>query len=318
MQRPAMSAFNYREVCPACAHPEAKTLYRCSFQEPPVSTFLTDYYGREAFEQIPAGDYQVDECTKCGTLFQRQVGDDDLLGRLYGDWLDFVTDPESEIDTYRFSVTHPRLSRDGHEIMAAAATLGRKTSELVTLDFGMGWAEWARVAAALGCTSYGTELSDNRMAYAASKGVRTVIGAELPGLNAHIVNAEQVFEHLTEPRAIMKACADALAPGGILKIGVPAQADVREHLARGDISMPGIMPTHPLEHVNAFTQAALAGLGAEHGLRTIRPGYGARYAYLWQGGWSMRQPGNALKEAARPFYTFRNKRSMSLWLRKEA
>lgn len=311
-----MSAFVVREGCPACAHSSSQTLYRCSFQEPPVSTFLISYYGADAFAQVPPGDYQVESCDACNTLFQKQVGDEALLAQLYGDWLDFVIDPEAEIPTYRFSVHHPRLSRDGHEIMAAAATLGRTPSELVTLDFGMGWAEWARVAVALGCRSHGTDLSDNRMAYAAAHGVRTIAATELAGLGADLVNAEQVFEHVTEPRSVMRACADALAPGGILKIGVPAQADVRHQLAHGIISMPGIMPVHPLEHVNAFTKTALIALGAEQGLHPVKPGYRARYAYLRQRGWKPAKLANLLKEAARPFYTFRSKRSMTLWLRK--
>ena len=311
-----MTAFVPRRGCPACASEESRTLYRCAFQDEPLLGFLRTYYNSECAAALPPGTYQVEKCDRCATLFQAEVGDEQLLSLIYGEWLDHVRDPEAELPAYAFDVANPRLSRDGHEIMTAAAFLRRPLGSLTTLDFGMGWGGWARVAHQLGCRSFGCELSENRIAYARRHGVTTVSLREAETLNADLINMEQVLEHLTDPRAVVASLARALAPGGVLKIGVPQPTGAEEALANNRIRYPDIMPIQPLEHVNCFNAGALADLGREHGLRPVRPHLAARFAYLAHGGVDPRFPRNTLKEAIRPFYTFRSKRMLTMWLQK--
>ncbi|QNN67024.1 methyltransferase domain-containing protein [Sphingomonas lutea] len=208
-------AFETRSSCPACGSPESRRRFAARFDQPPIAGFISSFYKID-----PArldGTYDARQCTACGTFFQAEVGNDALLEQLYTHWVFEIGDPMRD-PHYAFDVTHPALSRDGHELMTAAAVLGRDLQAMRTLDFGMGWAGWARVAKSLGCDSYGHELSADRVAYAATHGIKPFD----PKLTYHFINTEQVFEHLTDPLGAAHMLAGVLAPGGILKISLPS------------------------------------------------------------------------------------------------
>ncbi|HMJ06178.1 MAG TPA: methyltransferase domain-containing protein [Chthoniobacterales bacterium] len=244
------------------------------------------------------------------------MGDADLLRKLYSDWVFDIGDPLRD-PLYAFDIAHPRLSRDGHEVMAAAASLGLSLPHLRTLDFGMGWAGWARIAHSLGCQSYGYDLSPERMAYAAALGIR----APEPDDRFHFINTEQVFEHLTDPLGAALRLADALLPGGILKLSVPSSRGLDrlfDSLAgREDVSHEEIMPLQPLEHVNSFSRAGLCELAGRVGLRCLQPPIAASYAFLrHHRTLDARKPMKVAKEIIRPFYQRINSRNHHMWFRK--
>jgi hypothetical protein len=294
----------HRPRCPACGH-SARTLHRSRFDQPPISTFLEEHYGRSL--SLPEGEYQADECTTCGTIYQANVGGLGLLSEIYEEWI-----TETPADT--FNVEHPRLSRDGHEIIAAARFLRRALPEMVTLDYGMGWAEWAQISRSLGCRSYGFDLAPSRMASARSLGIET----DLAGVMFDFINAEQVFEHVTDPSGLAADLMGRLKPGGILKISVPSNHGLKAALARlndGEkaITRDEIMPLQPLEHVNCFTST---GLRLLTGLEPVKPSLAARYAFL--PGVSMRHPRMAAKELVRPLVRWRSRTNLYLWFQKNA
>jgi hypothetical protein len=303
--------FVTRECCPACGG-AARTLYRSGFDEPPISTFLASYYGRSF--PLPPGEYRADECLECGTIYQAEIADDALIATMYGEWIGQSYVPEND-PAYRFDVAHPELSRDGHEIIAAAAFVGVQLRQLVTLDYGMGWASWARNAAALGCKSYGFDISPARQEFAARHGIST----ELDGVSFHFINTEQVFEHVTEPATLFADLAGRLLPGGTLKISVPSNRGLLttfDRLIAGQraVTRDEIMPLQPLEHVNCFTLRGLDLMASRHGLKPAAPTYLQRFAFL--PGISARYPKTALKELVRPFYQWRNPANLYIWLRK--
>jgi SAM-dependent methyltransferase len=278
-----------------------------------MSNFLTGYY-RMPIELD--GEYRVERCGDCRTMFQGEVGDNDLLGALYGTWIK-SNRPEQD-PAYCYDVANPRRSRDGHEIMAAAAHLGLPLDQLVTLDFGMGWASWARISAALGCQAYGHDLSEERRAHAERHGVRT----DVDGRQYHFINTEQVMEHVSDPGAVVAQLAGMLRPGGILKISVPSNRGAAATLERLKWGQPTvthgeIMPILPLEHVTCFTAAGLEQLGQRFGLRPVRPAYRHRYAFLAERGTlDFRDLRRMAKELIRPWYQFHNPRNLYVWLRK--
>ena len=309
-------AFVSRTDCPACGSSNLETRYRCRFDTPPVSDYLASCYGADA--ATLDGTYIAARCTACGTWFQGEVGNHAFLERLYADWVldaDPATDP-----TYAFDVTHPAQSRDGHEVMAAAAALRLPLSQLRTLDFGMGWASWARIAASLGAQSFGDDIAPGRMAFAAAHGVRP----HEPGAIYHFINAEQVVEHLADPLASIQALAASLAPGGILKISVPSPyglAATFAALATGNqpIRYDDIMPLQPLEHLNCFALFGLRALAKRTGLKFLRPPIAPAFAFLGhRGALNLRDPGRAAKELARPLYQRLNPRNNLVWLHKPA
>jgi SAM-dependent methyltransferase len=314
-------SFVSRDTCPACASAAVVTAYSCGFAQPPIRGFIENYY---KIDPALLGDasYELVRCRDCTLLYQRWIGDDALLAELYGVWIEKDFDPAGD-PQYRKAVSSPRASRDGHEIMAAAAHLGLRAEEMTTLDYGMGWAMWARIAKDLGCRSFGNDLSPSRMAFAEEHGVATLSDEALAGQRFHFINTEQVFEHVARPLELARRLVDALLPGGILKISVPAGegADkvVEQLVAGGDPSAEALVPIQPLEHVNCFTHRSLDALARATGARIVEPRLTHRYAFVRaRGGLQLGDPKGAVKELVRPFYQFNNRTNLYRWLQKPA
>ncbi len=302
--------FLERKHCPACASDRVEEIFNTSFSAPGMKAFLKNYY---KVDVNLSGNYAIDACAVCDTLYQREVGNEELLTELYDRWI-FPRDPESD-PGYRYDVTNPLKSRDGHELMAASAFLGLPLAAMTTLDFGMGYAGWARVSAAIGCRSHGSDLAANRVEYALRHGVLPDLGERY-----HFINCEQVFEHLTDPREVVSQLAEKLQTNGILKISVPAQHRIRDTLAevaagKADIATPAIVPLHPLEHINAFSRKGIEAIGKSFGLRLVRPSIMHDFAFLSHRG---AVPINSFrrfsKEIVRPLFHWSNPTNTYVWL----
>lgn len=286
-------------------------MYRCAFSDPPISEFINDYYKEDL--SVP-GEYRIECCRACGTMFQAEVGESALLSQLYSDWIK-AHEPEDDAG-FMFDVSHPRLSRDGHEILTAASFLNLALADMATLDYGAGWAGWARVAKSLGSQSHSFDLAPTRQAMAESHGILPDNGSY------HFINTEQVLEHVTDPEAVVGQLADKLRPGGILKVSVPSNRGVADTLRRlndGQVTVTHdeIMPVLPLEHVNCFTREGLLALGKRFGLKEARPAYWHRFAFLRaRGTIDVRHPKRAAKELVRPLWQWRNPANLYVWLRK--
>lgn len=170
------------------------------------------------------------------------------------------------------------------------------------LDFGFGWAEWAKMAMAYGCEVAGAELSKERREYAASIGLQLVDLDDLPVRRFHFINTEQVFEHLVNPYAVLQRLAASLTQNGIIKVSVPDSKRslnaIRRTKQLSSLSAQRIMPIAPLEHINCFEYGSLTTLGARAGLKPMRP----EFRYLYNGSAGYFHPRNALKNLLRPVY----------------
>lgn len=312
--------FRIREACPACASTQARTLYCCRFDRDPIADYLRGYYAIDT-SRLGGGEFRLAECQACGTMYQAEVGDPELLAELYSHWV-ASTDSAEDDPAYAFDVANPVKSRDGHEILAAASFLGTPPNQLRVLDYGMGWASWGRIAAGLGCAAFGTDLSAERMEYAGRHGITPLTDAEIETERFHFINMEQAMEHVAEPGPVTERLAGALRPGGVLKVSVPSNRGVHaliERLNAGQsrISYGEIMPVQPLEHVNCFTLEGLVRLGRRFGLEPVRPRLADRYAFLRRrGSLAASEPKRLVKELVRPWYQFHNPRNLYVWLRK--
>jgi SAM-dependent methyltransferase len=313
-------SFLEREQCPVCRSRKSESFYRSRFDEGPVARYI-----ETALQKSPAilGDanYELVRCRACTLIYQRWVGDEALLTELYGEWIDDLNHPRKD-PQYQAEVLHFTESRDGHEILTAAAFLRLRPEAMLTLDYGMGWAMWARIARQLGCISYGSDLSPSRMDFAAEHDVVPIADEDIPPATFHFINTEQVMEHLPDPRGTAERLARALVPGGILKVSVPSGKRTETLLARlnrnAPIAIPEeLVPVAPLEHVNCFTGRALEVLAQDLGLEIVRPPISKRYAFLaHHRSVSLKRPKKALKELVRPFFTFNNPANLYVWMRK--
>jgi 2-polyprenyl-3-methyl-5-hydroxy-6-metoxy-1,4-benzoquinol methylase len=312
--------FVERSRCPACRSSDAKALHRQPFLEAPVSTFIAEHYGVNP-DVLAGATYELDECQDCTLIYQRWVGDADLLTELYGVWVHDHGLP-SEEPIYQLEIAHPLQSRDAHEIMTAAALLDVPLQQLATLDYGMGWALWARISQKLGCQSFGSDIAQSRMNFAEEHGVNAVRNEELGTPRFHFINTEQVMEHLANPADVAEMLAASLLPGGILKVSVPSGDRISELALKLAATRSGsfaneLMPVHPLEHVNAFTRRSLESLAHRLGLEIVRPSLLQSFAFVRRtGALSAFRPSKALKELVRPIYQWRNPSNLYVWMRK--
>jgi SAM-dependent methyltransferase len=116
--------------------------------------------------------------------------------------------------------------------------------------------------------------------YAGRFGITTLSWEELPEHRFDLVNTEQVFEHLPDPRNAITTLAASLNPGGLLKISVPRGRNSTRRIAKGDWSAPkesshSLNPVAPLEHLNCYSRTAVSQLAGHAGL--------AEYALPWRG-----------------------------------
>jgi 2-polyprenyl-3-methyl-5-hydroxy-6-metoxy-1,4-benzoquinol methylase len=312
-------SFVERRACPACGSADRITLVDTPLDGPVIGPVVGAYYAIDP-GQLAGGRYVVVECTACATLYQAEVGGNDLLTTLYDDWLNATPDSDDQAGL-DWLAAHPRNSRDGHEVMTAAAMLHAPVRGLKTLDFGMGKGLWAGIAKALGCDSHGFDLSETRMREARAKGIGTVAFDRIAGSDFDLINTEQVMEHVTDPQSVIDALSRGLRIGGLLKISVPAQGDVRASLDRmraGEtVAACDIMPILPLEHVNALSARGVEILGRNFGLERVHPTRAHRLRFVRNpANWISAKPANTLKELARPFVPYETASNMTIWLRK--
>jgi 2-polyprenyl-3-methyl-5-hydroxy-6-metoxy-1,4-benzoquinol methylase len=318
----AKYGFVERAKCPLCGSRSAKSEFCSRFDEGVIGRFVASYYLIDPSE-ISAAPYELMRCPECTLLYQRFAGDDRLLRDLYGKWVSGHSRPECD-PQYQAEVSAPLRSRDGHEILVAAEFLRTNPAKMTVLDFGMGWGLWARIARQLGCASYGQELAEERVAYARGHGIKIVALRELGRPMFDFINTEQVMEHIRDLAPTVELLVASLRPGGILKVSVPNSkragriaAELRAGRCRG--SLEELMPVHPLEHVNSFTETALSVLAEKLGLELVRPGPITRFAFLKHcGSIAYTRPGKAAKEIVRPFYQYHNRSNLYVWMRKPA
>lgn len=293
------SQFVGREACPSCRSVDGRTLYRIRLAQEPLRTYLRNYYRRD----VPDGPFQLDECGQCGLVFHRFIGTDAFLAELYSSWIECSID-----DVFRSDVEKPSTSRDGHELMALSAHLGK--AKLKVLDYGAGWGLWPIIASRLGHQAYAVEIAPAKAQWMARHGVTVLADEDIARHRFDVINLEQTLEHLTHPREALESLVPSL--DGILKLSVPNAAKaprrIDEYKAGNFSNLPLMLP---FEHLNAFNAWSLDALAAAVGLYEVRPSLRQRYSFL--NGGLPHSPKQLAKELIRPLWTFRNATNLYRW-----
>lgn len=263
-----------RHNCPSCAGSDFAVLVREPYTSPGVLRYIHAQYSRgeeDVRRWLDGIDYEVRECSACGLCWQVFYPDMDLAIEVYDRWIDQERWRTEDVERPGMKGYQPILQ----EVVALADHVQRKNGvplpQIRALDYGMGWGSWLRIARSFGLDAYGYELSPKRIAHAASLGIPCL--DNLAGRKFHIINLEQVLEHVPDPRGLVTQLLDHLEDGGLMKISVPSGKHVARTLrATGtkDLIAPPLVAIRPLEHVNAFTPGSLRQLAAEMGLRVRR------------------------------------------------
>lgn len=253
--------FQQRAGCPICGCRDTEVVYSARFTEPPISTYLHEFYSRQGkveFEYLENEDFILDECQECSLIFQRSIPNDAFMMKLYEEWIDPQLSYMQRLqqkDT-RYYAYLANSIRTVHEY------LGKRPAEMEFLDFGMGWGSWCQMAKAFGSAVAGAEVSPARIDHALAQGIKVISWHDIAECKFDLIHAEQVFEHLADPLETLNHLAGALKPSGIIELVVPNAANARQKLAIGDWlaarnSRDSLVPVAPLEHINCFTERSL-------------------------------------------------------------
>lgn len=291
------TAMQTRSCCPACLSVPLTEVYREPYTSDGIQSYLKTQYEGKASHTADDCLYVLARCQNCGLSFQKYIPGDQFLGEIYNSWVP-GTDFEREhrnysLDEYRYLA---------EQVQFVIQHLGRPPADVRMLDFGFGWAHWSRMAMAYGCRVSGVELSQERGAHGQSVGIELLTLDGLPDQAFDFIHTEQVFEHLTEPRAVLDRLVAALAPGGLIKISVPDAVASLKKIEGGQsfasLSAKDKMPIAPLEHINAFSHASLVAFGKAAGLRPVRPSF----YRLYNSASGLLQLKNLARVLARPVY----------------
>lgn len=265
-----------RRECPACRSTAATPLVKEAYTSAHLMSYLRTYYRlseAQVRHWLEGADYEVVQCDACELSYQTLYPGPELATELYDRWIDQADSRDSDLRRPSVASYAPILQ----EVVALTGFVERSQGvplhAVKVLDYGMGWGSWVRMARAFGVDAYGYEVSPTRIAHAASLGIPCLNDAGLADQRFHIINVEQVLEHVPDPGAVVERLVKLLTPEGLLKISVPNGKHTASALkAHGAAQLldPDFVAIRPLEHVNAFTPRSLRRLVERHGLRVRR------------------------------------------------
>ena len=270
--------FVHREGCPLCSSMSQQTLIDLAFDEAPLAPFLEGFYaGRLAPAELANGRYRIQRCNECGFIFQDRVLDQAGMQLLYQDWVDQATSlQKKQTAQAKFSGQY------AGQVKTLARLFDKPPQQTRVLDYGMGWGYWCRMAQAHGFDVRGCELSALRRKHARQLGVPVMDKLEQADVEFDFINANQVFEHLADPRQALNELCRYLHADGIVYLRVPDGRNVASRLRQGGWSSD-LDAIHPLEHINCFTRATLIQLGASAGLRPVQAPLRLEWGSLYGG-----------------------------------
>ena len=308
--------FITRDKCPVCGSDDSKTIYQTKYDESPVKDYLESFYnpqGKVEFEYLKDAFYILNECTACKAIYQRDIPDGVLMERLYEHWIDpkIITVEEKNHNLSYYT-------RYAQEVMQIVSYFKKEPGSLNFFDFGMGWGKWALMAKAFGCNSYGTEISNERIEFAKSNGIKVITWDEIPQCQFDFINTEQVFEHIAQPLETLKYLKTALKPDGILKISVPHADDIKARLKKMDWTAAkgtkySLNTLAPLEHINLFNRASLIEMANIAGMEMVYIPLITQYRFSTDWG----TPERIVKNILLPIYYNLFKKRNYVFLRKK-
>jgi 2-polyprenyl-3-methyl-5-hydroxy-6-metoxy-1,4-benzoquinol methylase len=267
--------FVKRTSCPACGSTDFKKRFSVGFDDPGIRSYLNTLYdpqGGVEYEYLEGAEFILSECSNCGLVFQEDIANDELMHRLYENWID----PQKVVEAYASRDDVDYYKRYAAEIINLIVYFNKMPDDLKFFDFGMGWGKWARMAKAFGVDSWGTELSRDKIAYAQKNGVSYLPLEEVPQHQFDFINTEQVFEHIPSPLGTLQHLKKGLKPGGIIRISVPNGDGIDRILKKAQWtasrkSLNSMMVVSPLEHINTYRKESILKMAQKAGMEDVKP-----------------------------------------------
>jgi 2-polyprenyl-3-methyl-5-hydroxy-6-metoxy-1,4-benzoquinol methylase len=262
--------FIIREVCPVCKSEDINSLCENIFNKYPIRNYLDRFYsvqGGIEFDYLEDAKYILCECKNCGFIYQKEILSNLLMERLYEQWINpaIVFEEQKQLPISHYASC-------AQEVFQVLSYLKKTPSELRFFDFGMGWGKWLLVAKAFGCNVFGCELSESRIQFAESNGIKMITFDKIPDQQFDYINAVQVFEHISNPSETLIYLVQSLRIGGLIKISVPTANNILKRIKKMDWnaskdSKYSLNPVAPLEHINYFKRKTLISMAKKAGLK---------------------------------------------------
>jgi len=266
------SHFIKRLQCPVCQSNNLNTRYSQSYENDAIKNYLDDFYNPQGGVEhvyLEGTDYSLKGCMDCNLVFQENIPNDDLMFRLYEQWIDanIVCKAQEQYPLWY----HESYA---NQVVDLISYFKETPNNLTFLDFGMGWGKWCLMAKAFGCKVYGLELSEARIAYAKSNGLDVLKNTDLSKYEFDYINTDQVFEHIPKPLETLQDLIQCLKPNGVIKISVPNGNTIEKVLEHMDWNAKkgesnSLNAVAPLEHINCFKSQTIKKLASQCDLELI-------------------------------------------------
>ncbi len=241
-------------LCPLCRSDSGIRLLRREAM-PAISNRL--YATRDAARAAPTGELDLVACAACGFTYNRRF---DPAVTDYDDGYENDQAGSPGFADYLDDVRDRLLAGQADRVLEIGCGQGRLLESLVEQGAG-----------SQGAIGYDTAWRPRPLP-AQMRVECAAFDAPPPGERFDLIYARHVLEHVATPVTLLRAMAQALAPGGRVCLEVPSLDWI---LAQGQ------MQDFFYEHCNYFTAASLAAICAEAGLGQAR--IEARFGgqYLW-------------------------------------
>ena len=206
---------------------------------------------------------RIVRCRQCDLVFVNPTFDETHYKQVYASqaYQDIVRDLGINSHEYRVN----RFGTERVRMMGEHLATTKDTKGNRYLDVGCSTGFVVEAARDKGWDAIGIDLNPSAIEFGRSRGLdlRTVALEDAgfaPG-SFDAVSLFDVLEHLLDPRRTLRACAELLAPGGILFLYVP-NFDSASRLLMG-ANAHFIWPTH---HLNYYTPTTIRDLMVRHAL----------------------------------------------------
>ena len=268
-----MYSFLIRDECPVCSSTRSNILIDKSYGDEAILSFLNSYYkNRIKYEVIKDSRYVILECKNCRTFYQKYIFNEKGMNSLYEEYIDPLKSLKKK-ESSSFQYFQSLIKDSSKASLLCEKIFKNPPRKIKVLDFGMGWGNWLLAAKACGLKVYGTELSQPRISFAQKNGLEIIDPfTDVYNNFFHFINADQVFEHLAEPKIVLNELSRKLKKNGIIKISVP---NPRGSIFRLKYFKKNWRPSkgaiQPLEHINAFSYKSLCNLSNNCNLKPMKP-----------------------------------------------
>lgn len=296
------------DLCPLCRSDAVTNYLQVPYVDSELEAFLFRYYnlgerfGKVAYREIFDGhSYILSRCESCRLRFQKNRPNATLLEIVYDTWIGSTASGRSAFSRYTLDVVQHYLSEALRLIAFIQHKTGTKLSELRALDYGLGNGGFALALKSTCIEVSGFEFSEIRRSFAESNGIKTYrTDEEIPVCSFHLINTEQVMEHVPTPHDLIARFSNALVPGGILKISVPLSKSINAgdesiNWSAGRYERKSPTALQPLEHLQYYPPESYDQISEQFGFKRVHMpfSYHIKYGLNWSATGTIKNFGRA-------------------------